>query len=154
MAIPRRRLRHTGPAAVPPIPPAFEIGAAELCALERVARHAEERLRELSGSPDRIVTAASAAGLVEVLHGRARTARALGRAGVPLLVEEIGAVEAAVLNLESYGGHEAVLCEGYALLDRLARLAGLGPVRRSPTTAGPRSASRTGPGTAGPPGRA
>ncbi|MEV0299837.1 hypothetical protein [Streptomyces prasinus] len=36
-----------------------------------------------------------------------------------MLITEIGQVEAAVLNLESYAGHEAVLCLGYALLQEL-----------------------------------
>ena len=38
---------------------------------------------------------------------------------MPLLVTEIDLLGAAVTNLESYEGHEAILCTGYALLATL-----------------------------------
>jgi nitrogenase subunit NifH len=42
-----------------------------------------------------------------------------------VLLSEVRHVEAAVVNLESYGGHEGVLCEGYGLLDRIRGLKAL-----------------------------
>lgn len=62
--------------------------------------------------------------LPPLLYPRAGLALAWGCAGVPMLVSEIQHGEAAVINLESYGGHETVLCEGYGLLERPDELKG------------------------------
>ncbi|MCL6667875.1 hypothetical protein [Streptomyces panaciradicis] len=73
------------------------------------------------GSDADTIRNASGAELLPVLYPRVGTAVARGH-GVAMLVSEIRHVEAAVINLESYGGHETVLVEGYALLKRLATL--------------------------------
>jgi hypothetical protein len=120
----RRRPQRTASSATSPPPPAFEITVDELRAIERVTHHARTQLHRLSGSSASTLADASGSALVPVLHERAGAAHALGRPGIPMLVSETVQVEAAVLNLESYGGHEAVLCEGYTLLNRLAFLTG------------------------------
>ncbi|MEV5317969.1 hypothetical protein AB0K92_09955 [Streptomyces sp. NPDC052687] len=153
----RRRAAQEAPAtaALPP-PLAFEITMDELRAIERVTLHARTQLRTLSDASASTIADASGSPLVTALYERAGAAHALGRSAVPMLVSEIGLVEAAVLNLESYAGHEVVLAEGYALLNRLAFLtgrarvgqviggvitlpaaAGLPAVRLSPTPAPP-----------------
>ncbi|GCB49148.1 hypothetical protein [Streptomyces sp. NL15-2K] len=108
----------------PQPPPAFVITMDELGSIERVTLHARAQLRKLSDSSASTVTDASGSALVPVLYERAGAAHALGQSGIPMLVSEIAHVEAAVLNLESYAGHETVLCEGYTLLNRLAFLKG------------------------------
>ncbi|MEU1475811.1 hypothetical protein ACFYZ8_01345 [Streptomyces sp. NPDC001668] len=123
----RRAQRAAAPdssaaAALPPL--AFEITMDELRTIERVTRHARARLRELSDSSEPTLTNGSGSALVPVLYERAGAADALGRSGIPMLIGEIAHVEAAVVNLESYAGHETVLCDGYSLLNRLAFLKG------------------------------
>jgi hypothetical protein len=120
----RRAAGRAASAATPQPSPAFAITMDELRSIERVALHARTQLRELSGSNLSTITDASGSALVPVLYERAGAADALGHSGIPMLVSEIGHVEAAVLNLESYGGHEVVLVEGYTLLNRLAFLKG------------------------------
>jgi hypothetical protein len=123
----RRSKRAAGRAAsvaAPQPTPAFAITMDELRSIERVTFHARAQLRKLSGSSASTVIDASGSALVPVLYERAGAADALGHSGVPMLVSEIAHVEAAVVNLESYAGHETVLCEGYTLLNRLAFLKG------------------------------
>ncbi|QIJ62807.1 hypothetical protein [Streptomyces sp. JB150] len=120
----RKRAAKDAPAAAPRPQLAFEITMDELRAIERVTLHARAQLRALSGGSAATIADASGSPLVPALHERAGAAHALGRPGIPMLVSEIGHVEAAVLNLESYAGHEAVLAEGYTLLKRLAFLTG------------------------------
>jgi hypothetical protein len=120
----RRRAAKDAPAAAPQPQLAFEITMDELRAIERVTLHARAQLRALSGSSAATIAEASGSPLVPVLYERAGAAHALGRSGIPMLVSEIGHVETAVINLESYAGHEAVLAEGYTLLNRLAFLTG------------------------------
>jgi hypothetical protein len=117
-----QRAAASDSAALPPL--AFEITMDELRMIERVTRHARARLRELSDSSESTITNGSGSALVPVLYERAGAADALGRSGIPMLIGEIAQVEAAVLNLESYAGHETVLCDGYSLLNRLAFLKG------------------------------
>ncbi|KUL43774.1 hypothetical protein [Streptomyces regalis] len=119
-----KRAAGRAASAATPEPLAFEITMDELRAIERVTFHARTRLRELSDSPASTVIDASGSALVPVLYERAGAAHALGSSGIPMLVSEITNVEAAVLNLESYAGHEVVLCEGYTLLNRFAFLKG------------------------------
>ncbi|MFD0542947.1 hypothetical protein ACFQ1B_07060 [Streptomyces mexicanus] len=83
-------------------------------------RHARELLETEADTDPETLRNASGAELLPLLRSRARAALASGADGVPMLVYEIRHVEAAVVNLASYGGHETVLCEGHALLDRLA----------------------------------
>ncbi|MER5210448.1 hypothetical protein ABT063_07700 [Streptomyces sp. NPDC002838] len=123
----RRSKRAAGRAAsdaAPQPPPAFAITMDELPSIERVTFHARAQLRKLSGSSASTVIDASGSALVPVLYERAGAAHALGHSGIPMLVSEIAHVEAAVVNLESYDGHEVVLVEGYTLLNRLAFLKG------------------------------
>ncbi|MEW2256878.1 hypothetical protein [Streptomyces sp. NPDC047869] len=64
---------------------------------------------------------------------------------MPMLAREIRHLEAAVVNLESYGGHETVLCEGYALLERCEALkegAGAARVHEGVITLGSHTAPR------------
>ncbi|MGW3989940.1 hypothetical protein [Streptomyces sp. NPDC004830] len=85
--------------------------------------HARQRLEADSDADAQTIGNASGAELLPLLHARAAAVPASGAAGVPMLVSEIRHVEAAVINLQSYGGHETVLCDGHSLLERLAVLA-------------------------------
>ncbi|MFB8247590.1 hypothetical protein ACFC5X_21410 [Streptomyces sp. NPDC055952] len=102
---------------------AFELAHADYQMLTRVIEHARERLESAGDADARTIRNASGAEVLPVLYARAGAALASGAEGVPMLVSEIRHVEAAVLNLQSYGGHETVLCEGHSLLQRLAVLA-------------------------------
>lgn len=62
---------------------------------------------------------ASGSTLISSLYARIGSTVVRGRGAVPILITEIGQVEAAVLNLESHDGHEVPLCPGYALLQKL-----------------------------------
>ena len=102
-------------------PVAFALSQTDFRTLVRVVEHARERMEATGGSDADTIRNASGAELLPVLYPRVGTAVARGH-GVAMLVSEIRHVEAAVINLESYGGHETVLVEGYALLKRLATL--------------------------------
>ncbi|MET7737640.1 hypothetical protein ABZT02_40960 [Streptomyces sp. NPDC005402] len=102
-------------------PLAVELSQPDFRILVRVIEHARERLEAVSGSDATTIRNASGAELLPVLYPRVGTAVARGSA-VAMLVSEIRYVEVAVINLESYGGHETVLLEGYALLKRLSTL--------------------------------
>ncbi len=91
--------------------------------LTRVIEHARQCLEAESSADPQTLRNASGAELLPLLYARAGAAIACGAEGVPMLVREIRHVEAAVVNLESYGGHETVLCEGHTLLERFAALA-------------------------------
>ncbi|MFD7242354.1 hypothetical protein [Streptomyces massasporeus] len=82
--------------------------------------HARQCLEADSDADPQTIRNASGAELLPLLYARAGAALACGADGVPMLVCEIRHVEAAVVNLQSYGGHESVLCEGHALLERFA----------------------------------
>ncbi|GGW81628.1 hypothetical protein GCM10010503_68660 [Streptomyces lucensis JCM 4490] len=101
---------------------AFELPPPHYEALVRVIEHAHACLTLRSGSDAGTIRNAAGAELLPLLRPRADAARARGAGGVPVLVCEIRHLEAAVVNLESYGGHETVLCEGYALLERCVAL--------------------------------
>lgn len=121
----KRAARRAASVDAPQLPPpAFAITMDELRSIERVTLHARAQLRKLSDSSAATVIDASGSALVPLLYERAGAAQALGHSGIPMHVSEIAHVEAAVLNLESYAGHEVVLCEGYTLLNRLAFLKG------------------------------
>ncbi|WP_159403647.1 hypothetical protein [Streptomyces sp. NRRL S-646] len=77
------------------------------------------------------IARASGASLIPSLYARAGLALTKGRDSIPLLVGEVGLLEAAVINLESYEGNEVVLVAGYELLDVLSnREVNTGPLRR------------------------
>ncbi|WP_307825685.1 hypothetical protein [Streptomyces sp. MBT33] len=100
---------------------AIELSQADFRILVRVIEHARERMEAVGGSDTDTIRNASGVELLPMLYPRVGTAVARGHA-VAMLVSEIRHVEAAVINLESYGGHETVLVEGYALLKRLTAL--------------------------------
>jgi len=126
----RRRTRVPDPATGATRPegrptdglPAFELSLPEYRTLVRVIEHAQACLVLRSGSDAETIRNASGAELTPLLHQRAADSHARGADGLPMLACEIRHLEAAVLNLESYGGHETVLCEGYALLERCETL--------------------------------
>lgn len=97
---------------------AFELSVREYRALVHVIEHARARLTLAGVGDTDTIRNASGAELLPPLHARAHAARDRGADGVPMLATEIRHLEAAVVNLESYSGHEAVLCEGYALLEQ------------------------------------
>ncbi|MFD3580470.1 hypothetical protein [Streptomyces sp. NPDC058644] len=101
---------------------AFELSQAEVQAVARVIGHAQERLTAHSDSAQETIRNASGAELLSLLYPRIGVVVARGGSGVPMQISEIRHVESAIINLESYGGHETVLCEGYALLARLLEL--------------------------------
>ncbi|MEV5434516.1 hypothetical protein AB0K80_00550 [Streptomyces sp. NPDC052682] len=86
-----------------------------------ILEHAHARLAELSDADEETIAEASGTVLIPSLCARAGLASVQGRRHIPLLPREIGLLEAAVVNLESYGGNEVVLVAGYDLLDRFAR---------------------------------
>ncbi|MFI9810144.1 hypothetical protein ACIHEJ_38625 [Streptomyces sp. NPDC052301] len=101
---------------------AMELSTVDYQALVRVIEHAQSCLEAHSDSDAATIRSAGGAELLPLLYPRAGLALARGVGNVPLLESEIRHVEAAVINLESYGGHETVLCEGYGLLRRLTEL--------------------------------
>ncbi|MFF9109937.1 hypothetical protein [Streptomyces sp. NPDC014805] len=125
---PRRRTpTRSGPSsngtaqAAPADTGALALTAAELADLLQVLDHAREQITELSKADADTVAAASGSALIPVLCARAGIAALRGHGSIPLLAPEAGLLEAAVLNLQSYQGNEAVLCTGHALLDALDR---------------------------------
>ncbi|MFF0835348.1 MULTISPECIES: hypothetical protein [unclassified Streptomyces] len=123
----RRRTKASGQAGEPP--PAFGLSVPQYQAVVGVIEHARACLVLRSGSDAATIHNASGGELASLLHQRASAARARGVREVPMLPGEIRHLEAAVLNLESYGGHETVLCEGYALLEHCEALASALPRR-------------------------
>ncbi len=118
-----RRRRRPAPAPPPENDLlAFELTRADFRTLTRVIEHARRCLEAESDADPQTIGNASGAALLPLLYARAGAALARGAEGVPMLVAEIGHVEAAVVNLESYGGHETVLCEGHSLLERFTVL--------------------------------
>ncbi|MBT3162625.1 hypothetical protein HTV80_05820 [Streptomyces sp. Vc74B-19] len=122
----RRRTRATTTETVPARGPAFAVTVEDLQVLERVTGHARTQLARHADARDLgVVDEASGYWLMLTLSERAGAARALGHAGIPMLVEEVETVRAVVLNLESYGGATMALAEGYELLDRITLLSRL-----------------------------
>jgi hypothetical protein len=118
-----RRRRRPAPAPQPENDLlAFELSRADFQILTRVIEHARECLEAGSTADPQTIRNAGGAELLPLLYPRAGAALASGAGGVPMLVSEIRHLEAAVVNLESFEGHEAMLCEGHALLERLAAL--------------------------------
>ncbi|MCT9112361.1 hypothetical protein N4G69_43440 [Streptomyces mirabilis] len=85
----------------------------------------------MSDVDDETIARASGTSLIPSLYARAGLILTKGGANIPLLVSEVGLLEAAVINLESYEGNEVVLVAGYELLDVFAnREANAHPLRR------------------------
>ncbi|MGW5212938.1 hypothetical protein ACWEQO_17455 [Streptomyces sp. NPDC004051] len=96
------------------------ITARELVALVGVFEHSHAQISELSDASGETIANASGLTLVPSLYARVGLASIRGVRDIPLLVDEIGLLEAAVINLESYEGNEVVLVVGYELLDNFA----------------------------------
>ncbi|MFG2261182.1 hypothetical protein [Streptomyces mirabilis] len=102
-----------------------------MIALVGVLEHAHTKIAELSNADDETTARASGATLIPALYARAGLTLTKGGDNIPLLVSEVGLLEAAVINLESYQGNEVVLVAGYELLDVFsAREANAHPPRR------------------------
>lgn len=99
---------------------AIAITIREIVTLLEVLEHAHARIAELSEVDKETLARASGSTLIPTLYARAGFASIQGRRSIPLLADEIGLLEAAVINLESYQGNEVVLCAGYQLLDDFA----------------------------------
>ncbi|MFJ3671064.1 hypothetical protein ACIPSE_31840 [Streptomyces sp. NPDC090106] len=82
-----------------------------------VVDHAYAQLMSLSDADQDVIANASGTVLLPELYARSGWAALRDADVIPLLVDEIGQLEAAVLNLESYGGHEVALVAGYGLLE-------------------------------------
>ncbi|CAL9326650.1 hypothetical protein SUDANB91_07196 (plasmid) [Streptomyces sp. SudanB91_2054] len=105
---------------------AFAVTVQDLQALERITGHARIQLAKLGDDMDReALDRASGYWLMLSLSERAGAARVLGRPGIPMLVDEVRALEAVVLNLQSYGGDDMAVVEGHDLLSRVTVLAQL-----------------------------
>jgi hypothetical protein len=99
--------------------------------LRRPRTHAQNKIAELSDVDDETIARASGASLIPSLYARAGLTLTKGGDNIPLLVGEVGLLEAAVINLESYEGNEVVLVAGYELLDVLSnREVNTSPLRR------------------------
>jgi hypothetical protein len=110
---PHRPLATTGPDAI-------SISIRELVTLVEILEHAHVRISEFSDADKETVASASGSSLIPSLYARAGIAASREHDKIPLLAGEVGLLEAAVINLESYEGNEVVLCAGYQLLDNLA----------------------------------
>ncbi|MFF0131585.1 hypothetical protein ACFYTG_38735 [Streptomyces mirabilis] len=117
----RHRDQLQRPTTSPTAPEAIPITAQELVSLIGVLEHAHTRIAELSDADAETIVRASGAALIPALYSRAGLALTQGSGNIPLLVSEVGLVEAAVINLETYQGNEVVLVAGYELLDVLSR---------------------------------
>ncbi|WP_405815823.1 hypothetical protein OG241_14885 [Streptomyces sp. NBC_01390] len=105
---------------IPVVPDAIAVAISEVVTLIEIFDHAHARMVD-SGEVDKETLAnASGSALVPMLYARAGCSSLQGRSSIPLLTDEIGLLEAAVINLESYQGNEVVLCAGYQLLEDFA----------------------------------
>ncbi|MFF7545981.1 hypothetical protein ACFZCU_20465 [Streptomyces canus] len=118
----RRRHRdnpHTPLASA--APHTIAITFQEIVTLVEIFEHAHSRIFDLSEAGEETIASASGSTLIPSLFARAGLASIQGIRSIPLLVDEIGLLEAAVINLESYEGIEVVLVAGYELLDNFAK---------------------------------
>ncbi|MFF4791138.1 hypothetical protein ACFY2M_15430 [Streptomyces sp. NPDC001276] len=79
--------------------------------------YARTQITELSRADEKTIADASGSALIPALYARAGVASSQLRDNLPLLASELGLLEVAVINLESYEGSEVMLCTGYELLD-------------------------------------
>lgn len=116
-----RRHRDKVPAPLAPdASDAIAVTVRELVSLIEIFGHVHAQISELSEASGETIAHASGLALVPSLYARAGLASIRGLRDIPLLVDEIGLLEAAVINLESYEGNEVVLVAGYELLDNFA----------------------------------
>ncbi|MFF7647415.1 hypothetical protein [Streptomyces canus] len=117
----RRRHRDEPHAPLAPVTPdVIAISVREIATLVDIFEHAHTRISELSDADRETITSASGSTLISSLYARAGLASIREIPDIPLLVDEIGLLEAAVINLESYEGNGVVLITGYELLDNFA----------------------------------
>lgn len=116
----RRRDEASAPATSHQDSRAIPITFGETDALVAVFEHAYTRIRALSDADAQTLARASGSALIPVLYARVGLASCRRRSVIPLLTEELSALEAAVVNLQSYGGNEVVLCTGHDLLDEFS----------------------------------
>jgi hypothetical protein len=100
--------------------PGLAINIEELVTLIKVFEHAHSQISKLSEADGKTIEDASGTHLIPSLYARAGLAASRGFGEIPLLAREVGLLEAAVVNLESYEGNEVVLVSGYELLAVLA----------------------------------
>ncbi|HLL34115.1 MAG TPA: hypothetical protein VK545_09520 [Streptomyces sp.] len=117
----RRRRRDQPQEATPTAADAIAVTLPEVITLVGVLEHAHSRMAELSDADGETLANASGSALIPALCARVGLASIQGRRNVPLLSSELGLLEAAVVNLESYEGNEVVLVDGYELLERFTR---------------------------------
>ncbi|MFJ3671181.1 hypothetical protein ACIPSE_32440 [Streptomyces sp. NPDC090106] len=118
------RRRHRGKVEVAltaATPDVIAITLQEIVSLVEVLDHAHAQISHLSDAESDTVADASGAALVPSLFARVGLAAIQGFHDIPLLADEVGLLEAAVINLESYEGNEVVLVAGYGLLDLFAK---------------------------------
>ncbi|MFE3034264.1 hypothetical protein ACFXKY_21820 [Streptomyces canus] len=115
----RRRDQPSEPEAHPN-PNVISITASEAGTLIEVLEHAHTCILKLSDTNEETLARASGSDLIPSLYARAGFSSIGGRGRIPLLADEVGLLEAAVINLESYQGNEVVLCSGYQLLNDFA----------------------------------
>ncbi|MGY1501477.1 hypothetical protein ACW4TU_33685 [Streptomyces sp. QTS52] len=106
------------------LPDAIAIAISEVVTLIEIFEHAHALIDDVSEVDKETLARASGSSLIPMLYARAGFSSIQGRRSIPLLVDEIGLLEAAVINLESYQGSEVVLCAGYQLLEDFAHRKG------------------------------
>lgn len=99
---------------------ALAVTVPELATLVSIFEHAHAQIAALSDADEETIGHASGSSIIPSLYARAGVAASGGHGEVPLLEREVGLLEAAVVNLESYEGNEVVLVSGYELLRILA----------------------------------
>jgi hypothetical protein len=128
----RRRDKSQERSISPSTADVIVISIREMVALVEIFEHAHIQIAELSEANRKTISSASGSALIPSLYARAGLASSGGRGGIPLLASEVGLLEAAVINLESYEGNEVVLCAGYELLDSFAhRMRNVYPLSRT-----------------------
>ncbi|MFD8220778.1 hypothetical protein ACFV2U_45705 [Streptomyces sp. NPDC059697] len=116
----RRRDRARNP-LTPTAPDVIAVTFRETVALVEVLEHAHAQISELSNVDKGTIANASGFLLAPSLYARVGLASVKGSHSIPLLSTEVGSLEAAVINLESYRGNEVALCTGYELLENFAK---------------------------------
>lgn len=105
----------------------------ETISLVTIFEHSHAQIFSLDDADEEVIANASGSVLLPELYTRSGWASLQGVSSIPLLVGEIGLLEAAVVNLESYEGNEVVLVAGYGLLDAFGnRKKNIYPLRYAP----------------------
>jgi hypothetical protein len=112
----RRHGQSQGP-LTPATLDSIAISLREVVTLVTIFEHAHAQIARLDDAGEGVIADASGSVLIPELYARSGWASLQGVNSIPLLVGEIGLLEAAVVNLESYEGNEVLLVTGYGLLD-------------------------------------